>query len=192
MPCYHPLQAILHPYVHESGEQKRSLIFSRNLRELFYQNKVLPQKTEDGRDIVAIPCSRCKGCRTERARQWGVRLSHEASLYEKNSFLTLTFSPEGLREMCPTGSLSKKHMQDFNKRLRERFSDTKIRFFYCGEYGEKNFRPHYHSLVFNWSPPDLEYWRTVNGNKYYTSNILSSLWPYGYSVVGEVNFSSAA
>jgi len=44
---------------------------------------------------LALPCGRCIGCRLERARQWSVRVMHEASLYEENCFVTLTYSEEG-------------------------------------------------------------------------------------------------
>ena len=65
-------------------------------------------------------------------------------------------------------------------------------FFYCGEYGGQTFRPHYHELVFNFDFSDREYWKTVNGIKYYTSKSLQELWPYGFSTIGSVTFNSAA
>ena len=37
------------------------------------------------------------GCRLERSRQWAVRCMHEASLYDFNSFVTLTYNDENLR-----------------------------------------------------------------------------------------------
>ena len=45
---------------------------------------------------LTLPCGNCIGCRLERSRQWAVRCMHEASLYEDNCFLTLTYSPEFL------------------------------------------------------------------------------------------------
>jgi hypothetical protein len=46
------------------------------------------------------------------------------------------------------GSLNVAHFQKFMKRLRDRIKPLKIRFFHCGEYGDKTRRPHYHALIF--------------------------------------------
>lgn len=51
--------------------------------------------------------------------------------------------------------LSRRDCQLFMKRLRKRISkytDEKIRYYVCGEYGPKHFRPHYHFLLFFDSP----------------------------------------
>lgn len=48
-------------------------------------------------------------------------------------------------------TLYKKHIQQFNKRLRKNiqpYTDEKIRFFAVGEYGPIHLRPHYHVLYF--------------------------------------------
>ena len=37
----------------------------------------------------------------ERSRQWAVRCMHEASLYDFNSFVTLTYNDENLPEKYP-------------------------------------------------------------------------------------------
>ena len=47
--------------------------------------------------------------------------------------------------------LDKKAIQKFMKRLRKSLSEynnEKIRYFLCGEYGPKHFRPHFHLLLF--------------------------------------------
>lgn len=64
-------------------------------------------------------------------------------------FITFTYDDDNL----PTdNNLSKKHFQDFMKRLRKeqkKISDDKIRYYAVGEYGEKTNRPHYHAIIFN-------------------------------------------
>lgn len=99
-----------------------------------------------------VSCGRCIGCRLERSRQWAVRCVHEASLYERNCFVTLTFNDDNLAR---DGSLRKSDFQDFVKRLRKFFNKYEwskdvaafvlrkvelgksgIRYFHCGEYGE--------------------------------------------------------
>jgi hypothetical protein len=125
---------------------------------------------------------------------------HEASQHEKNAFITLTYSDEHLP---PNGSLCYEHVTLFLKKLRKLLdqSDTKIKYYYVGEYGENLSRPHYHIVLFGYDfSTDLRYrgqeniyqhWRTKNGTKYYVSSTLSALWGYGHCELGEVNYQSA-
>lgn len=172
MPCYFPLQGYRSRSLNENG--KRSVVF--NIKD-GYQD--MP---------VTLPCSQCVGCRLERSRQWAVRCMHEASLYEHNCFITLTYSDEFLPR---DGSLSVRHFQLFMKRLRKRFGDG-IRFFHCGEYGEKFRRPHYHALLFNFDFHDKTFWKEDNGHRIYRSVSLEELWPFGHSCIGSATFESAA
>ena len=78
------------------------------------------------------------------------------------------------------------------KRLRKKYGKG-IRFFHCGEYGEQNYRPHYHALIFGLDFDDKELYKiSPTGERYYTSKSLSELWPYGFAVIGNVTFESAA
>jgi len=142
-------------------------------------------------NVVQVNCGQCVACRVNRASEWAVRCVHEASLYEDNCFITLTMNNEYLFSRDNPMSLDKKEHQDFMKRLRKRFGNG-IRYFHCGEYGDKNKRPHYHTLLFNFTFPDLVLWKVNNGVKWYRSNILEELWPYGHCIVGEVTKQSAA
>lgn len=172
MPCYHPLQGYRSRELNPSG--KRNIVFSVD---------------QGFRDLpVEVPCGQCIGCRLERSRQWAIRCVHEASLYPNNCFITLTYRDECLPK---DNSLCVADFQKFMKRLRKRFGDG-IRFFHCGEYGEKFARPHYHACLFNFDFPDRKLEKSVNGHKYYVSEILKELWPFGHSMVGDVSFESAA
>lgn len=188
MPCFFPLQASFK--LSNSGRKCQVRFVQTNLERFVAGKDVKLYSDTDGN--FSVPCGRCIGCRLERSRQWAVRCMHEASMYEDNCFVTLTFDDQYLSKMCPTGSLCRRHMQDFMKALRQKFKPLKIRAFYCGEYGEMNFRPHYHILLFNLDFEDKMYWKSVNGHKYYISKDLSKLWPYGWSTVGDVTFESAA
>lgn len=137
---------------------------------------------------VKIPCGQCIGCRLERSRQWAMRCVHESKLYSDNCFITLTYDD---RNLPKHGSLVKDHLQKFMKRLRFRYGNG-IRFFACGEYGEKFGRPHYHVCIFNFDFDDRKLLKEHNGQRYFTSESLSTLWPYGHCVVGDVSFESAA
>lgn len=168
MPCYHPLTGFYGREVNDSG--KRSLVFS---------------VADALVDIpVQVPCGRCIGCRLDRSLSWAVRCIHEASLYEQNCFITLTFDDAHLGD----GSLHVSDFQNFMKRFRQFVSPTLIRFFHCGEYGAKFSRPHHHACIFNYDFPD----KKPLGKELYTSEILSKLWPYGFSTVGRVTLQSAA
>jgi len=146
---------------------------------------------------LTVPCGQCVGCRLERSRQWAVRCTHEASLYSQNCFITLTYSPEYLPA---DRSLHYDDFQKFMKRLRFSYKGIDIvnglrpiRFYMCGEYGEKLGRPHFHACIFNFDFPDKKLWMTTDSkSKIYRSAKLEELWPYGFSSIGEVNFQSAA
>ncbi|QGH72661.1 MAG: replication associated protein [Microviridae sp. ctbuH30] len=114
---------------------------------------------------------------------------HEADLYNKNCFITLTYSK---RYLPPGGTLVLSHFQDFMKRLRFRFGPG-IRFFHCGEYGELRGRPHYHALLFNFDFPDKYEWRRTDLDfQCWRSPALEELWRFGNSEIGSVTFESAA
>lgn len=171
MPCYHPIQGFK---AKSKDPQKTLLVFKRS-------------QSWRG-ESLKIPCGQCIGCRLEKSRQWAVRCVHEASLYAKNCFITLTYSDENLP---PKSSLCLKHFQDFMKRLRKRFGPG-IRFFHCGEYGERLERPHYHALLFNHDFEDRKLWTEREEQRLYVSRSLSELWPLGFSTVGDVTFNSAS
>ncbi|UOF82976.1 replication associated protein [Microviridae sp.] len=178
MPCYRPLRGYRAPFPNAKGKYP---LFSIRPRD-----SELP--APGGAAAVDIPCGRCSGCLLERSRVWAVRCVHEASLYENNCFVTLTYSDGFLPS---DRSLSKRHFQLFMKRMRKAYG-SKIRFFACGEYGETWKRPHYHACIFNFDFPDKVLWKVRDGVPLYTSVALSGLWPYGFSSVGAVTFESAA
>ena len=111
-------------------------------------------------------------------------------MWPENCFITLTYSPEHLPN---PPSLDVTHFQKFMKRLRKKYEPKTIRFFHCGEYGERNNRPHYHALLFNHDFEDKRLWqKSSSGALLYTSEDLQSLWPYGFSSLGAATFQSAA
>ena len=120
----------------------------------------------------------------------------EASLYSENSFVTLTFKPEVLVKRG--NGLDVRDFQLFMKRLRkftgrDKLSETPIRYFHCGEYGSKNYRPHYHGLLFNVGFPDRVYFKTTKaGFPVYRSSSLEANWSEGFSSCTDVTFGAAA
>jgi len=166
-----------------------------------------------GSDLTSIllPCGQCIGCRLEKSRQWAIRMSHENQMSNSSCFLTLTYNEEHLPE---TGTLILRDVQLFMKKLRKKISihdityrpspktgkfiiyekilTNPIKFFLCGEYGEKNRRPHYHICIFNYDFPDKKLFRISNDVKLYVSPMLEDLWGKGFCTIGDVTFESAA
>ena len=168
MPCHSPLKA------YKAGNQ------------VFFKH---PKDTGRNLELIDLPCGQCLGCRVQTSLDWAIRCVNELTLHKQASFLTLTYNDENLPA---DKSLNKKHLSDFMKRLRKKYSHKNIRFFACGEYGDKYSRPHYHIIVFGHQFDDLQYYKMVKGNKYYTSNQLAKLWKFGFNTIGNVTFQSCA
>lgn len=145
---------------------------------------------------LSLPCGQCIGCRLQRSAVWALRCVHEAKMYERNCFITLTYNDSCLPD---NGSLRVDDWQRFMKRLKERVRYSgdlsKIRFYMCGEYGEKFGRPHYHACLFNYDFPDKKYKRyNALGDKIYTSELLDDVWKLsdpGVCEIGSVSMQSA-
>jgi hypothetical protein len=166
MPCYKPLDAWKTP----TGQI------------VFYDSP--------GTQYMQIPCGRCIGCRAQRAKEWALRCVHESTLHSENDFITLTYNAEHLP---PDRGLRKKHVQNFFKKLRREISPRKIRYYYCGEYGDKNNRPHYHILLFGYRFHDrIQLGQTKSGLPLFYSPTLERIWGKGFVQVGDVTFESAA
>ena len=143
-----------------------------------------PVGTGDNRRV--LPCGKCPTCKAKYARDWAIRMVHEAQCWPRNVFITLTYRPECL----PLDAvLVKKDFQDFMKRLRKRFG-AGIRFFHCGEYGKRKGRPHYHAILFNFDFEDRVAEEFRNGHQYYSSPSLDDLWGKGIARIGEVTLES--
>jgi len=176
MPCFEPISA--HSTIVPMKPNGKNTIFFNY--------------SGSGQNIqpLDLPCGQCTGCRIERSRQWAVRCMHEASLHKENCFLTLTLDDDHLPDDL---SLNVRTFQLFMKKLRKQFKNQTIRFYHCGEYGEKYGRPHYHALLFNFNFPDKIYSETSpSGERLYKSAILDRLWSNGRARIGTVTFNSAA
>lgn len=168
MPCFKPLQGFL-------SHSGKGISFN-------------PKTGYVDRPMV-VPCGQCIGCKLERSRQWAVRAVHESKLHHLNCFVTLTYSDD---KIPPGGTLVKKHLQDFWKRLRKKYTGLKIRYLACGEYGDNTHRPHYHAIIFGLDFPDKRIISSKGGNDLYSSPTLESLWGHGFCTIGAVTFDTAA
>lgn len=115
---------------------------------------------------LLVPCGQCLACRIQKRREWTLRCIHELEVHNNEAlFITLTYSDDFIPAF---GSLNKKHLQDFFKKLRKRLDKDgkKIRYFASGEYGDETQRPHYHAIIFG-----LEY-------NISDTQLVRSCWPY--------------
>lgn len=95
---------------------------------------------------IYVPCGQCLACRINRTRDWKFRCLLELKGFNDLAcFVTLTYNDENLPV---SGSLVKQDLQKFLKRLRKAVYPKKIKYYSCGEYGDKNNRPHYHLILF--------------------------------------------
>lgn len=164
MPCYHPIPAA------QDGPGARVVLYPKDsVRDPSVVN-------------LWLPCGSCVGCRSARATAWARRCVHEASCFDRNVFVTLTYSDEFLPF---DGSLEPGEFTKFVKRLRKRI--PALRYFACGEYGSLRCRPHYHALLFNCGFDDT---RRV-GDDLFESALLADVWSYGDHKLGEVTGASA-
>jgi len=98
----------------------------------------------------------------------------ECSSWEHSSFLTLTYNDAHLPR---DGSLHKEELQRFFKRLRFDLGGRRIKYYACGEYGDRFKRPHYHSILFGVSQAERD--------------VVKEAWPLGFVKLGTVTYESA-
>ncbi len=125
----------------------------------------LNQQFDESRKIFRN-CGTCINCRINQREEWAVRLTHEWKYFDKACFVTLTYQDDKLPDNC---SLRVLDLQNYFHYLRqdERMKNRKIKYFACGEYGDKGglvqtgryaglyiHRPHYHAIIFGLDPFD--------------------------------------
>lgn len=135
---------------------------------------------------IQIPCGQCILCRLEHARQWAVRITHEAQLWDQSSFITLTYDDEHLPNH---GSLDYSHLQKFWKRLRKTLGP--LRYYAVGEYGDNTLRPHYHACVFGHAFTENRLILRTAPTMLWTNQQLNDAWGMGHVSVGALTFQTA-
>lgn len=117
-----------------------------------------------------FPCGQCLPCRINRRRIWTHRLMLEHLCSSDAVFLTLTYRDEDLPD---DAMLCKRDLQRYIKNVRNYYrASRRVRYYACGEYGERTHRPHYHAILF--------------GVHEHEASAISQLWPYGGVAVGTV------
>lgn len=179
MVCYSPIKGYRAKYINpETG--KRPVVFS-------------PSQGFVDKPVI-VPCGRCIGCLMTRAFYWSVRCVCESHYHDECYFLTLTYDEKHLPD---DRNLKRADFQSFMKRLRYYFSGVRIKVFYCGEYGERRHRPHFHALLFG-LPLKKEDVRVYpvdssrRGNINYSCPFIEKIWGKGRVRLGSFSSGSAS
>ena len=95
--------------------------------------------------VIQVPCGKCLACLAESQTQWSFRIENEALYGNHVSCLFVTFTYDN--KHLPTDlSVSKTEVQKYLHDLRQNLSrsnvDTKVKYYFCAEYGSKFGRPH--------------------------------------------------
>lgn len=115
-------------------------------------------------------------CRIARASEWAVRLTqHLETCVGGGVFVTLTYNDDNLPKDL---SLKKDEFQRWMKRLRKEVEPKKLKYYACGEYGEKGGRPHYHAIIFGLNPSVIN------------ERIIRETWGLGFVTLGTVTYDS--
>lgn len=124
---------------------------------------------------IAFGCGQCLPCRIKIRRLWTHRILLESCLNKDNAFVTLTYADEHL----PKDGLSLDDLQTFLKRFRTTIAPLRIRFYACGEYGDRYGRPHYHLALFGWPSNEA------------ANKILAQCWSRGFIESEPLNLARA-
>ena len=119
------------------------------------------QKTAGG----LVPCGQCMHSRINKVQKWTCRNILEFMSHKSSCWVTLTYDEihlphsyldekdgvlyQGYKKQ---GTLSPNQVRLFIMRLRKKMGKIKIRYFLCGEYGDKFGRPHYHLCIYGIGP----------------------------------------
>lgn len=137
-----------------------------------------------------VPCGRCSECLNQRSKMYALRCLLEAREHDEVCSLILTYDNDHLGDNV----LNYDHVSSFFKRLRRyveyRYGKTGLRFFTCGEHGEKRDRMHWHMIVFGWKPhkdrEQFDFYESLSQKKQRVRSLkLQELWKQGYVDVSE-------
>lgn len=213
MQCKHPLIRIESQkqyYRNKKGElTKKAKVISSEEYEKWAKNN------NDYVKIQEIPCGKCIGCRLDYSKTWATRAMLEASQWEENYFITLTYDDKHkpynwkmadketgqiwVDDGSWKGTLNPEDWKKFMYRLRteyaRKYNHRGIRFMAAGEYGENTKRPHMHAIMFNMPIPAEElkvYKQTYTKDFLYTWEWLTNIWGKGNVIIAEVTWNTCA
>ena len=170
------------------------------------------RKRGTGKIYETIPCNNCYACKLNNSAQWATRDVLECEDHDHRYWITLTYDEEHLpiykyftdgenyfeNDGTWTGTLEPEDVDKFMNSLRkyfERKGITGIRYYYAGEYGSLNGRPHYHMLLWG-TPLDLSQFYDFHVDDrhklHWKSKEIDHFWGKGFADITEIEWSNAA
>lgn len=137
--------------------------------------------------MVNVPCGNCIECRKQKARNWQIRLNEEIKCHEYNYFMTLTFSPDGLKEildrtkMTECNAAAEYALRHCLERYRKKYGHS-LKHWFVTELGHENTeRIHMHGILLSDEP------LTFNKIERKQNGIMATwdFWKYGIVFVGD-------
>ena len=117
-------------------------------RDGFTMQCYLPIELATGNQVS---CGRCTACRINKRREWTGKmimesLTHEHRQARDMAFLTLTYDNDHM-PLTEAGepTLDREETIRYRNRLRQIIGP--FRYYFCGEYGHRTGRPHYHAIL---------------------------------------------
>lgn len=148
----------------------------------------------------SVPCGKCPQCLARRISGWSFRLMQEERYSDSAYFITLTYDTKNV-PLTNSGymELKKRDVQLFFKKLRKAHhtaghNGQPIKYYLCGEYGGKGYRPHYHAIIYNsllelmLSPQQLLLLKHTDFDGAQPLDCIQ--WDKGHITIGKVNHAS--
>lgn len=158
--------------------------------------------------FIEIPCGKCVLCLSKRVQEWSLRMKHELFIKKFGFFITLTYRQDTVplvnierddylslcekykydyfyrKELNQYTTVQKSDLQKFFKRLRYYINkydrSIKVKYFACGEYGDKTDRAHYHAIILGLNPYDINH-----------KLLIRKSWTLGDIHFGDASYGSA-
>lgn len=106
-----------------------------------------------------------------------------------SSMITLTYDE---KHLPPDGGLLPSDLTKWLKRIRKELYPKKLRYYAVGEYGDENFRPHYHVALFGYPGCDLgRRFNSLSPCRCEACFLVQKTWSLGNTDVGHLNKESA-
>ncbi|UCS96050.1 MAG: replication initiation protein [Microviridae sp.] len=134
--------------------------------------------------FISVPCGHCIPCVRRKMRDRVIRLTEEFKdpknrqvffctfTYNEDNLPWIEFETEtkwGYTKTVVKSVFNRRDLQLTIKRVRryyEKYYKINFRIFYCGEYGKKSNRPHFHALFFSPVAIDRDEFRRVIASKW--------------------------
>ena len=172
--------------------RKKNQVFNINFREFLKRPQSFLE--DDTTKYVELPCGKCVFCLQQKVNEWTLRIKHELMFFRTGMFLTLTYNNSSVPRAFTSQpkfvdnqifytdtTLVKAHLQKFFKRLRYYLDKEKrkIKYYACGEYGDKTDRAHYHVILLG-----MKSW------SFHDRMLIKKCWSYGHIDFGDASVAS--